>query len=482
MTPTPSIVWFRRDLRLADNAALTAAIERGGPVIPVYIFAPDEEAPWQPGAASRWWLHHSLTALQAELAKLGAPLVIRRGPSQTALDQLVSETGAGAVFWNRLYEPTTTPRDTSIKQALRRRGLEVRSFAGALLFEPTLIANKQGRPFQVFTPFWNHLTRLDDPPAPLPAPHRIAAPTTPPNSLAVEDLGLLPTIDWAGTMRATWSPGEAAARRALKAFATQEGAGVYTDVRDRPDLVGTSRLSPALHFGEVSPRQCWHAGKQAIAAGAPGKESIWGWLRQLGWRDFAAHLLFHFPDTDQRPLRPEFEAFPWEENAAALRAWQRGRTGYPIVDAGMRELWATGWMHNRVRMIVASFLVKHLRIHWIHGARWFWDTLVDADLGNNTLGWQWTAGCGADAAPYFRVFNPITQGEKFDVTGDYVRRWVPEIALLPREVLFQPWEADSMTLKKCGVALGGNYPRPIVDHRAGREAALAAYGSIRKAG
>jgi deoxyribodipyrimidine photo-lyase len=479
MTSTPTtLVWLRRDLRLADNLALREAALAGA-VVPVYIHAPDEEAPWQPGGASRWWLHHSLDALARDLAARGSRLVIRTGDTAAVLRHLLAETGATRVFWNRLHDPATVARDTAIKAALRAQGTEVRSFNAALLYEPTEIRNGSGEPYKVFTQFWKKCLATREPHAPLDAPEHLAAPGSWPASQSLESLGLLPTIAWDGGLHEAWTPGEDGARRALEIFLEGAVAGYSTD-RDRPDLTGTSRLSPHLHFGEISPRQIWEATQEAVAASGRLKADATKFLAEVGWREFAHHLLFHFPATTTAPLRPEFEAFPWEHNTAWLRAWQRGRTGYPIVDAGMRELWHTGWMHNRVRMIAASFLVKDLRLHWSEGARWFWDTLVDADLASNTLGWQWTAGCGADAAPYFRVFNPVLQGAKFDPDGAYVRRWVPELARMPERFIHNPWEAPTLVLREAGVRLGDNYPEPVVDHGKARDAALAAFETIKK--
>lgn len=402
MNAPVSLVWFRLDLRVADNPALAAAVRRGK-VVPVFIWSPEEEQPWAPGAASRWWLHHSLAALTRDIGGL----VIRRGPSLDALRQLRRETGATAVFWNRRYEPALVARDTKVEQALIADGLQVESFNSALLFEPGEIKTGSGGPYKVFTPFYRACLAADK----NEKPARRAVPSLPhrcPQSLHLDDLFLLPKLDWARGF--DWQPGEAGALTALKRFA----AAKYWVDRDRPDLAGTSRLSPHLHFGEISPRQVW-----ASVTAEP-------YRRELIWREFAHHLLDHFPHTANAPLREEFGRFPWRDDPAALRAWQRGQTGFALVDAGMNELWTTGWMHNRVRMVAASFLIKDLLLPWQMGARWFWDTLVDADLANNTLGWQWVAGCGADAAPFFRIFNPATQAEKFDPAGDYIRRWVKE--------------------------------------------------------
>ena len=480
MSSSPSLVWLRLDLRLADNPALQAAIKRGGAVVPVFIHAPEEEAPWAPGGASRWWLHQSLAALDAALRGSGSRLVIRHGPTLVTLQNLAKETGAGAVFWNRRYEPVVIARDARIKDAMRAEGLLAESFNGALLHEPWTIHNQSGRPFQVFTPFWKHCLAKSDPSEPLPAPKDLPAAAKWPTSLALDALELEPKKKWAEGMRPAWQPGETGAIASLKRFLTNAFVD-YSAQRNRPDVAGTSRLSPHLHFGEISPRQIWHnirrmAEKRGLAA-AQWRGSQF--LAEIGWREFAHHLLCHFPHTPTEPLRPAFKQFPWREDVAFLKAWQKGRTGYPIVDAGLRELWTTGWMHNRVRMIVASFLVKDLLLSWQEGAAWFWDTLVDADLAQNTLGWQWTAGCGADAAPYFRVFNPTSQGEKFDPHGDYVRRWCPELAKLPDEWLHRPWEAPVEIRARAGARPGHDYPERIISHAIAREVALEAFARIK---
>ncbi|HVB84968.1 MAG TPA: deoxyribodipyrimidine photo-lyase [Rhodanobacteraceae bacterium] len=468
-----AIVWFRRDLRLADNPALTAAQAAHERVLPVYVHAPDEEAPWAPGGASRWWLHHSLAALDADLRRCGATLHIARGPSLRALDDLIAKTGAGAVYWNRLYEPAAMARDRAIKDALRARGIAAHSSNAALLFEPWQLQTGQGDPYRVFTPFWRKARTRLQPQAPTAAPARIASPPLP-ASLPLTALGLLPRTVWDAGLAAAWTPGAAGAQARLDLFG-EAALGGYKVQRDFPDRVGTSRLSPHLHFGEVSPRQVvWQLGKLARADhGAAASEVAEPYIRELGWREFAHHLLYHFPQAPTANLNPRFDRFPWApDDTEALARWQRGRTGIPIVDAGMRELWRSGWMHSRVRMIVASFLTKNLRLHWRHGARWFWDTLVDADLANNIQGWQWSAGSGADAAPYFRIFNPVTQAQRFDPAGRYVRRWLPELAAAPDALLQQPWQ-DPALLRRCG------YPAPMVDLRSSREAALAAYRQMR---
>ncbi|MBC8003270.1 MAG: deoxyribodipyrimidine photo-lyase, partial [Opitutaceae bacterium] len=431
--------------------------------------------------ASRWWLHQSLKSLDADLASLGSRLVIRRGASLSELTTLAAETGAKSVVWNRRYEPAVIERDKQIKAALPAEGIEAESFNGALLFEPWTIANKSGKPFQVFTPFWKTCLTQVEPPSPLPTPASLTAPRVWPPSLPLEALELEPRIKWAEGMRTAWTPGSKGAEAHMRRF-LREPVLHYGSDRNRPDIMGTSRLSPFLHFGEISPRQVWEAArKRGEGAGLAGKDwKSWQFLTEIGWREFAHHLLYHFPFTPTEPLRSDFKKFPWRSNEQWFRAWRQGQTGYPLVDAGMRELWTTGWMHNRVRMVVASFLVKNLLISWQDGTRWFWDTLVDADLASNTLGWQWTAGCGADAAPYFRIFNPVSQGEKFDALGDYVRRWVPELGRLPSEWIHQPWQAPSGVLLTAGVEVGKTYPEPMVSHAIAREVALEAYGKIRK--
>ena len=467
---TTAIVWLRRDLRLADNPALSAALGAHDAVLPVYVHAPDEEAPWQPGAASRWWLHHSLAALDADLNRRGAFLHLAEGNSLDTLRRLAAASGAHAVYWNRLYDPATVARDATVKQALRADGLEARSFKAALLHEPWELVSGSGTPYRVFTPYWrNARARLEVRP-PLPAPRRIATPSFE-SGLALGRLGLLPQIAWDVGLAAAWRPGEAAAAQRLQKFCTDGVAG-YADERDIPSHDGTSRLSPYLHFGEISPMQvAWallDAAREGASAG--GAESC---LRELGWREFSQYLIHHAPHSAENDLNPRFETFEWADPAPAMLArWQHGRTGIPIIDAGMRELWTTGWMHNRVRMLVASFLTKNLRFHWLHGARWFWDTLVDADLGNNTQGWQWTAGTGVDASPYFRVFNPVVQGERFDPDGVYVRRWVPELADFPVRAIHAPWRDPQRSLA-CG------YPAPMVDLLATRQSALDAYRCLR---
>jgi deoxyribodipyrimidine photo-lyase len=474
-----TLVWFRQDLRLADNPALAAAQAAGGAVIPVYVHAPAEDGAWAPGGASRWWLHHSLASLAAELAEAGSRLVLRSGDE--SLDELravARASGAQRIFWNRRYEPQAIRRDREIKSALRADGFAVESYNSALLREPWEVETQSGDPFQVFTPFWRRCLALGEPPAPGAAKAPLCAPRAWPRGLQLEELDLLPRIAWAGGLEAEWTPGRAGALHQLARF-LENGFSDYTATRNRPDLGGTSRLSPHLHFGEIGPREIWQAtGQFALAHGLGDSWRQSQFVSELGWREFAYHLLFHFPHTPDTPLRAKYARFPWRSDTQAFAAWGRGLTGYPIVDAGMRELWHTGWMHNRVRMIVASFLVKDLLLSWQDGARWFWDTLVDADLASNTLGWQWAAGCGADAAPYFRIFNPMLQAAKFDPEGRYVRRWLPEIARLPSAVIHEPWNATKDVLLESGVQLGTNYPNRLVDHESARRAALEALATL----
>jgi len=481
MPPSPTIVWLRQDLRLADHPALADAAARG-PVVPLFVLDDVPDDPVPAGAASRWWLHGSLEALGRALAAVGSPLVLRRGPAERALREVAAETGAGRVVWTRRYDPAGTAADTRIKADLRADGFEAESFGGSLLCEDLTLKGREGRPWKVYTAFWRACAAAAADDAPLPAPDRLVPPDRLARSDALADWGLLPTApDWAAGMREAWTPGEADAQRRLADF-VDRALGAYHDDRNLPGVEGTSRLSPSLHHGEVSPRQVRHAALAAAAArGLPG-DAVETFAKEIVWREFSHHLLIHFPALPSEPMDRRFAAFPWREDPAALRAWRKGATGYPVVDAGMRQLWRTGWMHNRVRMVVGSFLVKHLLLHWREGERWFRDTLVDWDLAANSASWQWIAGCGADAAPYFRVFNPVLQGEKFDPRGAYVRRWVPELARLPDRWIHKPWAAPADVLAAAGVRLGQTYPRPVVDHGEARARALAAFASVSGSG
>ncbi len=480
MSNSPTILWFRQDLRLHGNPALSAAISRGRPVIPVYIWSPEEEGNWPPGAASRWWLHQSLRSLKKSLQEMSSDLILLVGNTQSQLKDLIKQTGADAVYWNRRCEPSARQLDSDVEVEMHAAAIETQLFDGQTLFEMDKIKNSEGNPFQVFTPFWKACVQFLEKEPPDETWKVFPASPYKPTSKAVEDLNLLPTHNWTNGLSEVWQPGESGAREQLQQF-LKESIQSYTEERDRPDLAGVSRMSPHLHFGEIGPRQIFREVLQIIdeLPSLDEQKSAWGYLRQLGWREFSSYLLYHFPHTQNAPLRPLYESFPYIKDRAMLKAWQHGLTGYPIVDAGMRQLWQTGWMHNRVRLITASFLVKDLLISWKSGTLWFWDTLVDADLANNTMGWQWTAGCGADASPYFRIFNPVKQGEKFDPTGEYVRRWVPELGQFPDNLIHRPWEASLFEQMEAGTVLGEDYPHRIVDHDFARERALSALSEIK---
>ncbi len=478
---SPAIVWLRHDLRIADNPALSAAVEAKRPLILLYIL--DEETPqkWSIGGASRWWLHHSLEALTRELKTKGANLTLRRGRADLVVLDLVRGTGAGAVCWNRCYEPQAIARDKALKHALTEQGVEVVSCNGAVMHEPWTVKTKSGKPFKVFTPFWRACLQ-SEPRAMCAAPKRFETWSGAMASDKLGDWGLLPTRpNWAKHFDARWTPGEAGAQLALAAFAA-ERLRDYADARDQLGADATSRLSPHLHFGEISPIQVRRAIEAALMHDYALQRGADKFLAELGWRDFSANLLFHWPELPEANWRAQFDAFAWRDDDAAFSAWTKGDTGYPVVDAAMRELWATGYMHNRARMIAASFLIKHLLIDWRRGEEWFWDTLVDADLASNAASWQWVAGSGADAAPYFRIFNPVTQGERHDADGSYVRRWIPELARLDNDVIHKPWMAGAEALADAGVRLGKTYPEPIVDHAFARARALSAFAALRSDG
>lgn len=469
----PVIVLFRRDLRVADNRALGAAAASGHPVLPLIVVDDGSDGVRPAGGASRWWQRLSIERLVEQLTGLGARPVVRRGAAAAVARALAGEIDAAGVFWNRRYEPAAAAADAVLKTGLRDAGGFAQSFDGALLHEPSMVRSGQGRPFRVFTPFWKAISSGLDPRDPADPPRSLRPWDGAPASEDLRDILPLPAgPDWAGGLRERWEPGEEGALRRLDAF-VDGGLSGYAESRDRADREATSMLSPHLAFGEVTPFQIF-----AALRGRGGNDAA-KFRSEVGWREFCYHLLFSRDDLHERNVQPKFDGFAWQADEAGLNAWKRGRTGYPLVDAGMRELWRTGWMHNRVRMVAASFLVKHLLIDWRAGERWFWDTLVDADPANNPASWQWVAGSGADAAPYFRIFNPILQGERFDPDGDYVRRHVPELARLPARYIHRPWEAPEPVLAKAGVGLGGTYPRPVVDHGRARARALAAYQAIR---
>lgn len=472
---TTAIVWFRQDLRLLDNPALYYAALENNNVILLYIF--DESIAWAPGKAQQWWLHHSLLALQEQCKKLGLQLVLRRGKPEVILTKLCKEKNLTAVYWNHCYEPAAIQRDKYINKKLTALGVTVKNFKANVLFEPWEIKNKQGGYFKIFTPFWKQCCSqvIDTKILPLPTLKQ----TIFLDSESLATWQLLPTQpDWADGLRHTWQVGELAAQKQLRYFISTH-LHDYGNYRDFPGKQATSRLSPYLHFGEISVKQIWRAIQLAAAQDVNLTHACEQFLRQLGWREFSYYLLYHFPHFADENYQKKFDAFSWSQNKKLLSSWQKGQTGYPLVDAGMRELWYSGYMHNRVRMIVASFLTKHLLLDWRHGAQWFWDTLVDADLANNSMGWQWVAGSGVDAAPYYRIFNPILQGEKFDAQGDYIRQWLPELAPLSNDYLHQPWKTPQKILQSTGIVLDRDYPLPIVEHVFARQRALDRYKKIK---
>lgn len=464
-----SIVWFQKDLRLSDNPALFNAAHEGH-VMAVYILDESNIKKHAMGAATKWWLHHSLKALDASL---GHKLNVYQGCSKKIIKELVKKFNVDAVYWNRCYEPEQIALSQSIKQELKT-ALEAKSFAASLLWEPMSVAKADGEPYKVFTPYYRAALHRE-PEKPLPSPPKLSLVKDNENLASIDDLGLMPSIAWYRTMEKTWDIGEKAAQKQVAHF-VKNGLKGYKEGRDFPQKENVSRLSPHLHFGEISPRELWHTiAKQPASL----NNDIDFFHRELGWREFSHYLLYHFPSLPEKNFQTKFDKFPWRKDKQALLAWQQGNTGYPIVDAGMRELWQTGYMHNRVRMVVASFLVKNLLVHWHEGEKWFWDCLVDADLANNSASWQWVAGSGADAAPYFRIFNPVSQGEKFDPEGNYTRHFVPELKKLPNKYLFKPWEAPEKILQEAGIRLGKEYPFPIVDLDFSRTRALEAFQDLR---
>src|SRR5215213_3485415 len=475
---SPVLVWFRDDHRLADNPALAAAAATGSQVLCFAVVDDGSDGLRPLGGAARWWLHGSLRALGEALERAGSRLILFRGPALSAVEKVALETGASAIFWNRRYSAVEIALDSALKKRLTDRGIKAHSFNGRLLHEPWEIPNQAGKPFQVFTPYLRAVMARTIK-APLPAPRSLQGGIWPATLLdeavSLPELSLEPSSpDWAGGLRREWQRGEQAAQDKLARF-LEAGLKGYADDRDRPGRDGTSRLSPHLRFGEIGPRQVWHAVMAAVARQPALDQDAEKFLSEIVWRDFTHQLLHEHPHLPEKPHSSRFEGFPWIEDRVAIRAWQKGLTGYPIVDAGMRQLWQTGWMHNRVRMIVASFLVKHLLTDWRKGECWFWDTLVDADAANNAFSWQWIAGSGPDSAPFHRIFNPVAQGEKFDPDGSYIRTHVPELSELPAAFIHKPWEAPAGMLREAGVGLGETYPRPIVPHGPARERALEAF-------
>jgi deoxyribodipyrimidine photo-lyase len=466
-----SIVWFRQDLRLTDNPALIAALQ-GGKVMPIYILDDENADDWKMGAANRVWLHHSLEALSKSL---NGALSLFRGRAEDILDQLIDEYDIKGIFWNRCYEPWQIKRDSAIKSRLLDQKIEAQSFNGSLLWEPWTVKKRDSTPYRVFSPFYyKGCEAAAQPREPLSKPDTIDA-VRATDSLSLDDLDLLPQNPrWDKRMMADWHPGETGAEARLSEF-LENGLKGYKNGRNVPSKANVSRLSPYLQSGEISPNMVWYRAK-AVGEGSDLKH----FCSELGWREFAYYLLYHFPTLPEKNHQPKFDAFPWVKDDASLEAWKHGQTGIPIVDAGMRELWQTGYMHNRVRMIVGSFLIKNLMIDWREGEKWFWDTLIDADLANNSASWQWVAGSGADAAPYFRIFNPVSQAQKFDTEGKYIRQYVPELKELPDKYLFAPWEAPEPVLEGTGIKLGDHYPKPIADLKLSRMAALEAFQSLKQ--
>ncbi len=479
MTQDTALLWFRQDLRLSDNPALNHALENGYAIIPVYILDDENAAEWKIGGAARWWLHQSLSALNSDLRE---HMVFRKGKADDIIPALIEETGAKAVFWNRCYEPWRIKRDKAIKDGLKSNDIAVETFNGSLLWEPWEVSKDDGTPYRVFTPYYRKgCLKVREPREPLKRPERITYADHSAGAGHVDDLDLMPDIKWYEHMDSFWSPGEDGAHARLQEF-LEDGFKGYKEDRNRPDQENVSRLSPYLRHGEISPNAVWYSARSYGAVNSIPEKDVDHYCSELGWREFSYYLLYHFPHITWENFQPKFNDFPWvAQESHDLERWQKGQTGIPIVDAGMRQLWKTGWMHNRVRMIVGSLLVKNLLIHWHRGEEWFWDTLVDADLASNSASWQWVAGSGADAAPYFRIFNPLTQGEKFDPKGNYVREFVPELRDMPDKYIHKPWEAPEPVLAEAGVMLGENYPEPIVDLKESRERALKAFETTKKA-
>lgn len=474
---SPIIVWFRKDLRLRDNPTLESARKAGADIIPVFIWNEEEGGQWSPGAASRWWLHQSLKDLDQSIVSHGGKLILRKGSAEKILPEIAKSIGAENVFFNRVYDPAGLQTQVSVETALEQAGVSSKSFNASLLNEPWEIKNGSGKPYQVFTPYWRaSRSGIYKEPSTF-SPSELKFQSTNSKTETLNDLGLLPDHPWHEKLHTHWTVSEDEGHGMIRRT-TEEVTRFYSNRRNIPSIDGTSRLSPYLAWGNISPRQICHAVLHAEEhSGSRGENKF---LTEIGWREFSYHLLYHFPHLPENPLRPKYASFPWKEDAKSLSNWQFGKTGYPLVDAGMKQLYETGWMHNRVRMVVASFLVKHLLLSWTEGAKWFWDTLVDADLASNTQGWQWAAGCGADAAPYFRIFNPILQGEKFDGSGKYVQKWIKPLRNFPSEWMFKPWEAPASILSEQNIILGKNYPHPCVNHPEARTRALDALATLPK--
>lgn len=478
---SPVIVWLRRDLRLSDNPALRWASEQQRPVLCVYIHDTSQDADWLPGGAARWWLHHSLQSFAVDLKEAGTTLRIFAGKTDAVLDTLIAETNADTLTWNRRYEPQSIASDSWLKKHFSDSGITIKSFAGNYCHEPWQVMREGKNPYRVFTAYWRASARHK----PISIVSRVKELQTyrrkPGNSVKLTELALLPVHSWATQFSDVWSPGEAGAKLRLKQLLA-DAVSDYEQSRNVPSIEGTSRLSPHLAFGEISPRQINAAITSQLRHNKLADDkNVETFRREIGWRDFACHLLYHFPHTTSQPLDQRYEKYPWRQiDEETLARWQQGNTGIPFVDAGMRQLWQTGWMHNRVRMVIGSLLIKNLGYHWLNGAKWFWDTLVDADLASNTMGWQWVAGSGADAAPYFRVFNPVLQGQKFDPQGEYIRRWVPELSGLPNKVIHAPWLATESQLSEAGIIVGISYPQPIVDLAQSRKDALQRFDKIKQ--
>ncbi|TPW25925.1 cryptochrome/photolyase family protein [Pararhizobium mangrovi] len=474
----PIVVWLRNDLRLDDNPPLAAAAETGRPVVPLVVFDEESKDVRQLGGAHKWWFHHSLESLATSFRGKGSQLTLRRGEGAKIVPEVMEEVGADALVFNRRYDEGSRAVDDAVVEALGD-DVAVTRYAGNLLHNPDEVETNSGGYYKVYTPFMKTVMKQKRR-APVDAPSGFKQPDSFPKSDKLEDWDLLPTKpDWSGGIRDFWTVGEKAAHDRFADFC-DECLGGYDAGRDKPDKDATSRMSPHLRWGEISPIRLWHTAnayaerRKTIPSG-----DLESFLQELVWRDFNYNLLYNFGPMATKDFNSRFDDFPWKSSKKSLEAWQAGKTGYPIVDAGMRQLWETGWMHNRIRMVVGSFLTKDLLIDWREGERWFWDTLVDGDIASNTAQWQWIGGTGADAQPFFRIFNPITQSERFDKNGDYIRRFVPELKDLPTKVLHAPWDADEETLEKAGVKLGETYPKPIIDHKKARDRALGAYDEVK---